>query len=66
MDQHRQSGKSGEQKPAPAPPPPHHHGARLDIELENLSLEAAAGILDRLTQGANPLRERMREGRKTP
>ena len=64
MDQHRQSGKSGEQKPAPAPP--HHHGARLDIELENVSLEAAAGILDPLTQGANPLRERVREGRKTP
>ena len=69
MDQHRQSGESGEQKPAPEPPPTYCHGARLDIELENVSLdelEAAAGILDRLTQGANPLRERMREGRKTP
>ena len=59
MDQHQPSGKPGEQ--TPAPPPPYYHGARLDIELE-----AAAVILDRLIQGANSLRETVREGRKTP
>ena len=64
MDQHQPSGKPGEQTPVSPPPSPHYHGARLDIELEEL--EAAAGILDRLTPGANPLRETVREGKKTP
>ena len=64
MDQRQQSGESDKQTPLPNPPP-YHHGARLEnISLEEL--EVAAVILDHLIQGANPLRETVREGRKTP